>query len=527
MRNLRSLIDEQDKKIVRDTYLFKDDLLETPDSVDAKIESIKQKNFNYRLNFPELYLNKRLLDIAYRINDSFMLNLKSEKKLTRDALEQVLPEYIMNYPEARGLKKEIQEDIKTFIINNIVGYGPISLIFDIASGGLNDIIVNTKDYIDIIYEGKTEITPFSFRSEEELRKVIDKMLAENNRKVDEANPIMSSKLSDGSRVEVQIPPIAANGGSCITIRKFNDIPLMVENLIDSGQMDYKMAYFLLKASKGKCNIIVSGGTSSGKTTFLNAITRFVDDNEQLMIIEDTKEMQPQMPCHSVRSYEARNANEEGKGAIHLDYLLRSALRSSPRRIIVGECRGAEIIVMLNAMNTGHPGSMTTIHADNVKEAIVRIENMYLEARPSANINFIRAQIVSAVDIVLQLVRFPDGSRKVIAISELEKRLEDNSVISTNDIFRFKRDTEDMKKVVGNFEVLSTPSRTLEQMNMFGVDIDTRVFDPNFVMSREMLIEELEKDLPSKMCGWDNSYLDIFLKKDSSFFHRWPHFQRML
>ena len=267
MRNLRSLIDEQDKKIVRDTYLFKDDLLETPDSVDAKIESIKQKNFNYRLNFPELYLNKRLLDIAYRINDSFMLNLKSEKKLTRDALEQVLPEYIMNYPEARGLKKEIQEDIKTFIINNIVGYGPISLIFDIASGGLNDIIVNTKDYIDIIYEGKTEITPFSFRSEEELRKVIDKMLAENNRKVDEANPIMSSKLSDGSRIEVQIPPIAANGGSCITIRKFNDIPLMVENLIDSGQMDYKMAYFLLKASKGKCNIIVSGGTSSGKTTF--------------------------------------------------------------------------------------------------------------------------------------------------------------------------------------------------------------------------------------------------------------------
>ena len=246
-----------------------------------------------------------------------------------------------------------------------------------------------------------------------------------------------------------------------------------------------------------------------------------------MIIEDTKEMQPQMPCHSVRSYEARNANEEGKGAIHLDYLLRSALRSSPRRIIVGECRGAEIIVMLNAMNTGHPGSMTTIHADNVKEAIVRIENMYLEARPSANINFIRAQIVSAVDIVLQLVRFPDGSRKVIAISELEKRLEDNSVISTNDIFRFKRDTDDMKKVVGNFEVLSTPSRTLEQMNMFGVDMDTRVFDPNFVMSREMLIEELEKDLPSKMCGWDNSYLDIFLKKDSSFFHRWPHFQRML
>jgi pilus assembly protein CpaF len=154
-----------------------------------------------------------------------------------------------------------------------------------------------------------------------------------------------------------------------------------------------------------------------------------------------------MPCHLVRSYEARMANEEGKGAITLDFLLRSALRSSPRRIIVGECRGQEIVVMLNAMNTGHPGSMTTIHADNVKEALVRVENMYLEARPSANIGFIRAQIVSAVDIILQLVRFPDGSRKVIAISELEKRMEDNGVISLNDIFRFKRDTSDLKKRV--------------------------------------------------------------------------------
>ena len=182
--------------------------------------------------------------------------------------------------------------------------------------------------------------------------------------------------------------------------------------------------------------------------------------------------------------------------------------------------------MLNAMNTGHPGSMTTIHADNVKEALVRIENMYLEARPSANIGFIRTQIVSAVDVILQLVRFPDGSRKVIAISEIEKRMEDNGVISLNNIFQYKRDVTDMKKVRGNFEVLSTPSRTLEQMNMYGVDMDTRIFDPSFEMTREMLIEELEKDLPSKMCGWNNDFLNIFMEKDSSFFYRWPHFQRM-
>ncbi|QOG12541.1 CpaF family protein [Arcobacter sp. FWKO B] len=528
MRSLRALIEDEEKKLEKENLFQKGlDEIEPSLELSTKIETIKQQSFNSKLRYPEIYVNKRLLDLAYKINDSFMANLKSDKKITKESLEEVLPEFISAFPETRGLSKEILDDIKTFIINFVIGYGPISTIFDLAKDGLNDVIVNTKDYIDIIYEGKTEITPFTFRSEEELRKVVDKMLAENNRKIDEAHPIISSKLNDGSRVEVQIPPIAANSGTCVTIRKFNDIPLLLESLIDSGQMDYKMAYFLAKVSKGKCNIIVSGGTSSGKTTFLNAITRFVDDNEQLMVIEDTKEMQPQMPCHSVRSYEARNANEEGKGAITLDFLLRSALRSSPRRIIVGECRGPEIVVMLNAMNTGHPGSMTTIHADNVKEALVRVENMYLEARPTANIGFIRAQIVSAVDIILQLVRFPDGSRKVIAISEIEKRMEDNGVISLNDIFKFKRDTTDMKKVKGKFEVLATPSRTLEQMNMFGVDLDKRVFDPNFEMTREMLIEELQKDLPSKMCGWKNEFLNVFTKRDPSFFHRWPHFQHML
>jgi len=288
-----------------------------------------------------------------------------------------------------------------------------------------------------------------------------------------------------------------------------------------------MAYFLLKASKGKSNIIVSGGTSSGKTTFLNAITRFIDSGEQLITIEDTKEMQPQMPCHSIRAYEGRMANEEGKGEITLDFLLRSALRSSPRRIIVGECRGPEIVVMLNAMNTGHPGSMTTVHADNTKEAIVRIENMYLEARPSANIAFIRAQIVSAVDIIIQLVRFPDGSRKVITISEVEKRIEDNAVVSINNIFEFKRDTNDMKKTKGKFEVISSASRSIEKMAMFGVDIDKRIFDPNFIMPKSMLMEELEKDMPSKMCGWKDSFIDSFIEKDGQILFKWPYFQKLL
>ncbi len=527
MRSLRNLIEEQEEQ----EYTKKKDLVEFEelDNIEEtknKIEKYKQYQSNSELKFPEIYINKELYDLALKINDSFLLKLKSDQKITKENLEEVLPEYILSFKESRALKREILDDIKTMIINNIIGFGHISTIFTIARDGLNDVIVNTKDYIDIIYKGKTYQTPFTFRSEEELRKIIDKMLAENNRKIDEAHPIMSSKLKDGSRIEVQIPPIAANEGSCITIRKFNDIPLLMEMLIDGGQMDYKMAYFLVKAAKGKCNIIVSGGTSSGKTTFLNAMTRFVDENEQLMVIEDTREMQPQMPCHSIRQYEARMANEEGKGAITLDFLLRSALRSSPRRIIVGECRGPEIVVMLNAMNTGHPGSMTTVHADNTKEALVRIENMYLEARPSANINFIRTQIASAVDLIIQLVRFPDGSRKLITVSEIERRIEDNGVISLNHIFEFKRDTSDLKKTKGEFKVLSTPTRTADQMNMFGVDIDKRVFDPNFEMPKSMLIEALEDDLPSVMCGWKDEFIEHFIKSDPQLFHKWPHFQKI-
>lgn len=524
MRSLRDLIENQEQKEV----VFEEVVTEV-ENVEAtknKIEEYKNYALNSELTFPEIYINKELYDLALKINDSFMSKLKSDQKITKDNLEEVLPEYILSFKETRSLKREILEDIKRMVVNNIIGYGHISTIFSIAKDGLNDVIVNTKDYIDIIYKGKTMVTPFTFRSEEELRKIIDKMLSENNRKIDEAHPIISSKLNDGSRVEVQIPPIAANDGSCVTIRKFNDMPLLIEALIDGGQMDYKMAYFLIKVSKGKCNIIVSGGTSSGKTTFLNAITRFIDDNEQLMVIEDTREMQPQMPCHSIRQYEARMPNEEGKGAITLDFLLRSALRSSPRRIIVGECRGPEIVVMLNAMNTGHPGSMTTVHADNTKEALVRIENMYLEARPSANINFIRTQMASAIDLIIQLVRFPDGTRKLITISEIERRMEDNGVISLNNIFQFKRDTSDLKKTKGEFQVLSTPSRTIDQMNMFGVDIDRRVFDPNFEMPKSMLIEALEEDLPSKMCGWKDAFLDYFVKSDPQLFYKWPHFQKI-
>ncbi|MBN2869557.1 MAG: CpaF family protein [Campylobacterales bacterium] len=484
--------------------------------------------------FPMLYQNGDYFNLAYRIYDEFVEKLNPKVQLTEKMIREVVAKHIAGYtlPKA-NLKTEIIE----FIVDNLLRYGPISGIIRNAGHDLNDIIINTKDYIDVIYGGQTIVTPFRFRSESELRRIINRMLSESNRKIDEAHPIASAKLGDGSRIEVQIPPVAANldregkPGSYVTIRKFREIPLLFESMLDGGQVDLKMAYFLLKAVQGKLNIVVSGGTSSGKTTFLNAITRFIDEGDQLLTIEDTKEMKPQMPCHSIRSFEARTENEEGVGAITIEQLLRTALRSSPRRIIVGECRGPEIVTMLNAMNTGHPGSMTTVHADDTKEAIIRIENMFLEARPSANMTFVRSQIISAVDLVIQLVRFPDGRRRVVKISEPEKRMEENGVVSMLDIFEFKREapTGSVSDSRGTFQAISAPIRSITKMALNGIEMEKKIFDPEFVVTKDMVIAELKRFHPVRMCGWEEHYMSEIIKTSfqdgKSILERWPNLQR--
>ena len=484
------------------------------------------------LCFPLIYKNDEYYALACEIYDAFLEKLNITTALTEEMIREVVLKHISEFSIP---KFSIKNEIADFVIDNLLNYGPLSTIMKVSGSGLNDIIVNTKDFIDVIYDGKTIATPFRFRSEEDLKHIINRMLQTSNRKVDESSPIASAKLPDGSRIEIQIPPIAANldkdgkAGSYVTIRKFRDIPLLFESLIDSNMIDLKMAYFLLKAITGKLNIVVSGGTSSGKTTFLNAITRFIDEGDQLLTIEDTKEMKPQMPCHAIRSFETRPPNEEGAGAINIESLLRTALRSSPRRIIVGECRGPEIVTMLNAMNTGHPGSMTTIHADDTKEAIVRIENMFLEARPTANMTFVRSQIVSAVDLVVQIVRFPDGKRRIIKMSEPEKRIEENGVVSMLDIFEFQRakNVENPMDSSGNFRSISASTRSVTKMLHNGVTIDKRIFDDEFVVSKEMLVEELKQFHPERMCGWQANYMAEIIQSSYSasggnLIERWPN-----
>ena len=468
------------------------------------------------LCFPMIYRHEEYYNLACKIYDDFVEKLNITSELTEDMVRDVVSKHISDYSVPKiSLKGEIAD----FVVDNLLYFGPVSTIMRVSGADLNDILVNTKDYIDVIYAGQTVATPLKFRSEDELRRIINKMLAESNRKVDESHPIASSKLKDGSRVEVQIPPVAANiskdgePGSYITVRKFRDIPLLFESLVDSSMIDLKIAYFLLYAIKGKLNIVVSGGTSSGKTTFLNSITRFIDEGDQLLTIEDTKEMKPQLPCHAIRSFEAKPPNEEGQGEITIESLLRTALRSSPRRIIVGECRGPEIVTMLNAMNTGHPGSMTTIHSDDTKEAVVRMENMFLEARPTANMSFVRTQIISAVDLIIQLVRFPDGTRRVVKISEPERRVEEGGVVSMLDLFEYQRTNKNNNPMdsSGKFKAISASSRAIAKMMQNGVLIDKRIFDDDFEVTKDMLIDELNSFHPKRMCGWKPEYMSEIIK----------------
>ena len=490
-----------------------------------------EENLCSEFCFPLIYRNEEYFSLACSIYDAFVEKLNITGQLTEKMIREVVLKHIAEFELP---KSALRNEIADFVIDNLLNYGPISTIMRLAGQGLNDILVNTKDYIDVIYNGQTIATPFKFRSEEELKRFINRMLMSSNRKIDESHPIASAKLPDGSRIEIQIPPVSANldndgnPGSYVTVRKFREIPLLFETLIDSNMIDLKIAYFLIKAIRGKLNIVVSGGTSSGKTTFLNAITRFIDEGDQLLTIEDTKEMKPQMPCHSIRSFEARPANEEGAGAITIESLLRTALRSSPRRIIVGECRGPEIVTMLNAMNTGHPGSMTTIHADDTKEAIVRIENMFLEARPTANMTFVRSQIISAVDLIVQIVRFPDGTRRIVKISEPEKRIEENGVVSMLDLFEFQRsvNSDNPMDSSGNFKAISGSSRATLKMMQNGITMESRIFDNDFVISKEMLTQELKEFHPKRMCGFKTNYMSEIIQSSyisgKSILERWPN-----
>jgi pilus assembly protein CpaF len=313
------------------------------------------------------------------------------------------------------------------ITSNILGYGPIEPF--LADESITEVMVNSHHTIYVERKGQIEETDVQFASERHLLQVIDRIVAQTGRRIDEASPMVDARLPDGSRVNAIIPPLAITGPS-LTIRKFSKDPLTIDDLVSYGTLSHQAAAFLEACVSGKLNILVSGGTGTGKTTMLNVLSSFIPEKERIVTIEDAAELR--LSQKHVISLEARPANIEGKGQITIRDLVRNALRMRPDRIIVGECRGSEAVDMLQAMNTGHDGSLTTIHANSPRDALARTETLVLTAGFDLPLKAIRDQIASAFDLIIHTQRLVDGRRRITHITEVARV--EGEVITLSDIF---------------------------------------------------------------------------------------------
>lgn len=327
------------------------------------------------------------------------------------------------------LNKEELQKVETLLVDELLGLGPLEIL--LSDPDISDIMVNGPSQVYIEQRGKLKLTPIQFRDDGHVRHIAQRICNRVGRRIDQTTPVADARLSDGSRVNVIMPPLSIHGTS-ISIRKFAVKPFSLESLAQNGCMSRKMASFLSIAAAARLNIVISGGTGSGKTTLLNALSKMIDHGERVVTIEDAAELQLQQP--HVVSLESRPPNLEGDGAFTIGDLLRNALRMRPDRIILGEVRGPECLDMLQAMNTGHEGSMCTLHANQPREALTRMENMVSMAGINYPLRAIRQQIVDAVDLIVQVRRLRDGSRKITSIVEVVGLEED--VVTTQTLFGF-------------------------------------------------------------------------------------------
>ncbi len=424
----------------------------------------KEKKRKERLTELKVEIHKRLLED---------LNLSAIESATEQSLRGEIAALATEALDdmSVALNKEDRLALTQELYDEVMGLGPLEPL--LKDETINDILVNGPKRIFIERAGKLELSDVTFRDERHLLRIIDKIVSAVGRRVDESNPYCDARLIDGSRFNCMIPPIAVDG-SLVSIRKFKKDKLKIEDLVRFGAFTEEMAAYLQAAVSCRLNIIVSGGTGSGKTTTLNALSSFIDNHERVLTIEDTAELQLQQ-VH-VGRMESRPANVEGKGAVTQRDCLRNALRMRPDRIIVGETRGEEVIDMLQAMNTGHDGSMTTIHANNPRDAVSRLENMVAMAGIEMPLKAMRSQIASAVNLIVQASRLQDGTRRMTSVTEITGM--EGDVISMQEVFRFERlGVEPSGKIIGRFNATGIRSTYSDRFRQWGFDLPASIYEP--------------------------------------------------
>ena len=357
--------------------------------------------------------------------------LANTKELTPQQQGEIYAKILEVLAKEEGVPPLERDVIASDLYAEIIGFGPIQMLLDDPE--ISEVMVNARDKVYAEKKGKLVLTDVLFATDQQILQVIEKIVAPLGRRIDEGSPMVDARLPDGSRVNAIIPPLALKGPS-ITIRKFAKKPITIENLVEWGTLTKPMALFLEACVKARLNIVVSGGTGSGKTTTLNVLSSFIPDDERIVTIEDAAELQ--LRQEHVVSLETRPANIEGKGEISIRHLVKNSLRMRPDRIVVGECRGGEALDMLQAMNTGHDGSLTTGHANSPRDMIARLETMVMMAGMELPAKAIREQIASAVDLIVQVSRLKDGSRKITHITEVQGM--EGDVVVLQDIFLFRQ-----------------------------------------------------------------------------------------
>jgi pilus assembly protein CpaF len=421
-------------------------------------------------------LSDKLLDAKVRLHRRLIeeINLSALEKLPEEEMRQHIQQLVTQYIVVERLALNTNElnEFVSEILDEMTGLGPLEPL--LKDHSISDILINGHENTYVERGGLLEPVACRFKDEAHLLRIVNKIVSAVGRRVDESHPLCDARLHDGSRVNVAVRPIGVDG-PLVSIRKFSKKPFNLHKLVEIGALKPQMAELLAAAVKARVTTIISGGTGSGKTTMLNALSAFISDKERLITIEDAAELQLQQP--HVARMETRPPNLEGKGEIRQRELVKNALRMRPERIILGECRGEEAFDMLQAMNTGHEGSMATIHANNPREAISRLEQLIGMAGLPMTVASIRGQIAAAIRMIVQLQRMSDGKRRVTSVAEITGM--EGDIVQMQEIYKFVRtSTAEDGTVEGHYQATGVRPRFLTDLAARGIKIPSSYFDPS-------------------------------------------------